>query len=48
MIRTSTALAFSAVAMLVAAPYAVTAVWSLHSIGVATLGVAAMFRLSND
>ena len=47
-IRTSTALAVSAVVMLVAAPYAVSAAWSLHMIGVATLGVAAMFRLSND
>lgn len=48
MIRTSTILAASAVLMLVAAPYAVSAAWSLHTIGVATLGVAAIFRLSAD
>ena len=47
-IRTSTALAVSAVAMLVAAPYAVSALWSLHAIGVLTLGVAGIFRLTDD
>lgn len=48
MIRTSTILAAAAVGMLVFAPYSVSALWSLHAIGVATLGVAAMFRLTND
>lgn len=48
MIRTSTILAASAVAMLIAAPYAVSALWSLHAIGVFTLGAAVIFRLSND
>jgi hypothetical protein len=48
MIRTSTILAAAAVAMLIAAPYAVSALWSLHSIGVYTLCAAAMFRLSAD
>ena len=48
MIRTSTILAAAAVGMLIAAPYAVTALWSLHTIGVFTLGVAGIFRLSND
>lgn len=47
-VRTSTILAASAVAMLVAAPFAVTALWSLHAIGVCTLGVAVIFRLSAD
>ena len=47
-VRTSTILAASAVAMLVAAPYAVTALWSLHTIGVATLVLAGIFRLTND
>jgi hypothetical protein len=48
MIRTSTILAAAAVAMLIAAPYAMSALWSLHAIGVATLCVAGMFRLSAD
>lgn len=48
MIRTSTILAACAVAMLVAAPYAVSAAWSLHAIGVFTLCVAGIFRLSAD
>ena len=48
MIRTSTILAASAVAMLIAAPYSVSALWSLHAVGVLTLGVAAIFRLSAD
>ena len=48
MIRTSAILAASAVAMLIAAPYSVSALWSLHAIGVFTLGVAGIFRLSND
>lgn len=48
MIRTSTILAACAVVMLIAAPFAVSAAWSLHTIGIATLIVAATFRLSND
>ena len=48
MIRTSTILAASAVAMLISAPCAVTALWSLHTIGIYTLCVAAIFRLTND
>lgn len=47
-VRTSTILAVSAIVMLVAAPYAVSALWSLHAIGVFTLGVAGIFRLSAD
>lgn len=48
MIRTSTILAACAVCMLVAAPFAVSAAWSLHTIGIATLVVAGIFRLSAD
>ena len=47
-VRTSTALAASAIVMLVAAPYAVSALWSLHAIGIATLAVAGIFRLTDD
>ena len=48
MIRTSTILAAAAVAMLIAAPYAVSALWSLHAIGIYTLAAAGIFRLSAD